>query len=400
MRHRKGPTKSRENAANDIEHADHRETIMLKQHRLRPGAWMMAVLAVYVATTVFMYCPQQSLFTVSWNDFSQDYQQRYKRTPPDTLKQWLDFAVSHDCETMQYYNVIERDLAVFRDRELHYDQVVNEVTNYSDYHVVLEIQDNTLTFVRWKRPFDMTWWKQVEAMYLRYCLRWLLRPLIQHKPSIATTFVFNLHDGPIKKENAPYPIFSSCHGSHDNDNLVYDNRTMSSIERDNTITQDVVVPYYFSIGPIGRGLWFWPLYSRGPPWKQRKNTITWRGSTTGKWGDSPRFWLLQLYGRNGVHSFGQTNVDVDFAFTRVVQNYRGQELPSKYRRADSVSYRDIQQYKYVLDVDGNGMYHMKAGCGLLMELTRLTFSHLSDSFYGTLSQVAAFGIARVQVNQV
>jgi hypothetical protein len=49
-------------------------------------------------------------------------------------------------------------------------------------------------------------------------------------------------------------------------------------------------------------------------------------------------------------------VDADFAFVRVVQNYDGQALPEKYRTAEAISYRDIQQHKYVLDVDGNCKY--------------------------------------------
>lgn len=171
----------------------------------------------------------------------------------------------------------------------------------------------------------------------------------------------NLRDEPTSRENAMYPCFSSCRVSHDNDGLVYDNRT-PTIEPipELIVTRDVVLPYYFSIGLIGRGgLWFRSFYRPASPWDQRKNVIIWRGSTTGTWEASPRFWLFQR-----EHDI--PNVETDFAFMRVVQN-RGQELPSKYRQADSMSYSDIQQHKYLLDVDGNGTYKRVAAysvCGM------------------------------------
>ena len=359
MHRRRSPSwRSRENdtAANDDDDVELQTQHDARKPMRRPAACILAVLGICLIMN-FSLVRHRRPTNVAWKEFAQDYQRRYTRAPPDMLKQWLDFAVTHKCETKRYYNTIEQDLKAFRNKKLHYDRVVEEVTNYSNYHVVIRIEHNKLKFVKWNRSFDMSWLKMVENLYLRYAIRWLLRPLVNHKPPIRTTFVLNLHDRPTGRKNATLPIFSSCHVSHHNDNLVYENRTTTMIQTDDTVTRDAVVPYYFSIGPIGRGLWFWPFYTKGPEWKQRKNGITWRGSTTGEWERSPRFWLLQQYG--GMHSLA--GVDVDFAFVRVVQSPQGQELPSKYRQAESMSYRDIQRHKYVLDVDGNGTFRVKQG---------------------------------------
>ena len=127
------------------------------------------------------------------------------------------------------------------------------------------------------------------------------------------------------------------------------------------LPQDLLVPYHFSIGHVGMGVWPWwgSVSSRGKPWRDRINAITWRGSTTGKWGTGPRFHLVETYG-GGLTPQPQllpgTNVLADFAFVKVVQS-DGRTLDSKYRVGNRMSYADMQKYKYVLDVDGNCKFY-------------------------------------------
>lgn len=327
------------------------------EHRQRRVRWSWFVAAPLVACVLVSFFtlsrpPEQSL---GWNNFEEDYHRRYRRAPPKSLEQWLTFALKNDCEPMRFYDVIERDLAIFRNQSLSYDKVVEEATKYTDYFAAYQVKDNRLSITNFQTIFDMTLGKRFETFNLQNSLSWLFRPLQNHKPPLDAKFVLNLRDQPTDKRNATYPIFSACHKSRFNDNLTYP-ETHATTRDDESITRDLLVPYYFSIGVQHRGLWFWPFYSRGPSWRQRKDSIVWRGSTTGlPWGDSPRFWLLEQYGAKGVHEI-VPGVDADFAFVRVVQNYDGQALPEKYRRAEAISYRDIQQHKYVLDVDGNCKY--------------------------------------------
>lgn len=326
----------------------------LKHKRLRLSTWVVAALATCVVFALFANRHQRH--SVKWSVFQQDYRRRFRRAPPESLKQWLKFATAQNCDTMRYYDAIERDLAIFRNRKLTYDEVVEEATKYTDYFAAYTVKNNKLSMTKWHTIFDMTFGKRIEAFNLQRSLTWLLQPLVHHKPPIHTKLVFSLHDIPTDVEDAAVPIFSSCHESQFNDNLVFNNRTRKTTKEEEPITRDLLVPYYFSVGVQHRGLWFWPFYSGGPSWKQRKDTIVWRGSTTGlPWGDAPRFWLLEQYGGNKIHEIAP-GVDADFAFVRVVQNDEGQDLAKTYRQRKAMSYRDIQQHKYVLDVDGNCKY--------------------------------------------
>lgn len=313
--------------------------------------WLVATIVVYAAIALRLYSKliywDETTISrvVDWNTFREDYQRRYHRSTPDSLKQWLEFANSRGCEPMKFYDAINRDLAVFRDRKttMRADQVVEEATTYTDYHVVFKLENHKLTVEKWH--FDNWWERRFLAVTIERVLRWLLHPLVQHKPPIANKFVFNLHDKPRDVEDAKAPIFSSCHEwNNDNNSTTLTHNTL-----------DLLVPYYMSIGLLDRGLWFWPFYSRGSEWKKRKDTITWRGSTTGHpWLKGHRFRLLELYGGTAVGPIAENvPVNADFAFTNIVQN-DGQDLDTKkYRLAKRMSYREMQDHKYVLDVDGN-----------------------------------------------
>lgn len=367
-------------------------SFLFKLKRLRLSAWLLAALATYVVLA--LYANRHQRPSVKWNAFQQDYMRRYRRAPPNSLKQWLKFASSKGCDTMRFYDGIERDLVIFRNRKLTYDEVVKEAMHYTDYFAAYEVKNNGLTLTNWQSIFDTSLRRRLEAFNLQRALKWLLKPLVHHKPPIHSKFVFNLRDEPTNIEDASVPIFSSCHASDFNDNLVYNNRTPAVSKMEEPIMRDLLVPYYFSVGLQFRGLWFWPFYSRGPSWKDRKDSIVWRGSTTGvPWGDAPRFWLLEQYGGSEVHEI-VPGVSADFAFVRVVQNDNGQGLSETYRQQKALSYRDIQRHKYVIDVDGNCKYlNEYDGLDSSMNISLTAISLFS--FYRALSQIVKIGIARL-----
>jgi len=172
------------------------------------------------------------------------------------------------------------------------------------------------------------------------------------------------------EQEQQYPIFSFSQESNFNDNLSdfsnnnNNNQTLIYSSSDTEpIYRDLLLPYVFSLSFIGRPhpkLRMWPLYNRGPDWSTRKDAIVWRGSTTGPgWEEGPRFQLIGDYGGTGVHPIApNVSVDADFAFVKVVQNNGHVLDPNKYRRTKPMSYKDIQKYKYVLDIDGNGTFFL------------------------------------------
>jgi hypothetical protein len=74
----------------------------------------------------------------------------------------------------------------------------------------------------------------------------------------------------------------------------------------------------------------------------------------------PRFQLVRRFGSESTLRDVDdtkptivTSVGADIAFMRVVQN-DGQGLDTMYRNAPSMTYSELQKYRYVIDVDGNG----------------------------------------------
>jgi hypothetical protein len=147
-------------------------------------------------------------------------------------------------------------------------------------------------------------------------------------------------------------------------------------------SKDLIVPWHFSLRFISQQLWWWPFYNKhgAVPYARRKNVISWRGSTTGPWKTGARFKLVQEFGGRGIHPLvtnsnkSHTNssvsnptsnsvvvvggVSADFAFIKVVQQPPNAESLSRdsYRFARHMFYREMQQNKYILDIDGNGTF--------------------------------------------
>jgi hypothetical protein len=347
--------------------------------------------------------PDQPTLRGDWESFRNDYHRKYQRNPPDTMKQWLNFATRNKCEATNLYDAIERDLAVFRQSDINMNQVIHEATTFTNYSAACALENNVLSFNIQQTIFDNNFWeREIASKEIERVLRWVLQPLVDHKPPIKSKFVFNLRDEPTEKHDAKYPIFSMCHVSNLNDDVNRSYELSREQSSNNTISRDILVPYFFSMSIFGRGLWFWPFYSTGKAWCKRKDTIVWRGSTTGVWEDGPRFRLLEKYGGSRVHRIAPNiSVNADFAFVRVVQN-EGRDLNiEKYRRAEKLTYRQLQNHKYVLDVDGN-CKRIPIDCCL----SRSSLSHSliilppCDSLYRTLSEATTIWFTSLQSYQV
>ena len=140
--------------------------------------------------------------------------------------------------------------------------------------------------------------------------------------------------------------------------------------RNDNITRDVHIPYVFTMDRRNT-LWFWPFVGPGKEFKKRKDTITWRGTTTGLWEKGHRFQMLEKYGGSGVHPLSERtpSVKVDFAFTNLWSDDGANSKKlntTRYRLGERMSYADMQEYKYVLDVDGAGRLRWDF-CTLLIE---------------------------------
>lgn len=253
------------------------------------------------------------------------------------------------------------------------------------------------------------WRKSLETHKLHWNLNWLLDAVVQHKPAITTRFVINLHHRPKSPKDAAVPIFSSHHEVHHTDNdeehpgemsLEIANKNRNGIidPRDDT-TRDLLLPHLYVAGgrmgaagmtssPAVGGFWFWPFFRQGKPWEQRKKAIVWRGSTLGNYQkyanstadnnnsnnnnvaatffDGPRFNMMKKWGSRTVQPIHpHVPVDVDFAFTKLVIPGEKQmstkqkkairaAAEQQFRFAGRLSYRQMQKFQYLIDVDSNG----------------------------------------------
>lgn len=300
---------------------------------------------------------------------------------------------------------------------LDWDTILTIAAEYAaGAYMAVEIKDHTITIVhkdlsKWFEQHPTSdgsgWHGWKEEWKLHHNLEWLLEPVRAHTPPIQTRFVVNLHNIPKSPKDAAVPIFSMHHEHHHTDNdpqhpgnatLEIANKNRNGIldPRDDT-TRDLLIPHlYTSGGMMGRGMtsspgiggfWFWPFYSSGPPLKSRQNMIAWRGATTGNYNPThnpnttnlvtnpqqlffvgPRFDMMRKWGGTDVHPMTQfTTVQVDFAFTELTianneahdeqtQQIMYQQARENFRFAKSLSFGQLQKYKYLLDVDGNGMF--------------------------------------------
>ena len=100
------------------------------------------------------------------------------------------------------------------------------------------------------------------------------------------------------------------------------------------------------------------------PWKNKMNKIIWRGSTTGKClldgSKEPSRAFLTEFSERFPHL-------IDAKFTNFTD--KGKELQNNFKKAETVSPEDQQNYKYIFNIDGHG-----ASYGLYWQL--LSGSHV------------------------
>ena len=353
-----------------------------------------------------------------WKAFEEDYQRRFdNRLPPDTLRPWLRYARKHQCDERDYYDAIDADLQVFRDiilaqedptKLFRQDEIVPLGIQQTTFYMGLQLQDN-----KWKVVASVDYHnKGMESLLaIEEQLIWLMEPLRAHMPPLNATYFFNLHDGS-RNQNSTRPIFSVCKQAYWTDNVSVPTDEMvvqllrKGMENSNNNSQrtpaipreqhdyqpfnprvadngkmdagirDILVPFYHNLPRLGHHANPEPPAPSPTSFQRRRDSIVWRGSTTGPWGTGPRFQLIQTFGaeRTNIHipSRQHDNMDatltvgtkeqpvdendsvvkVDFGFTQVVQG-KNKKLPTGIRMAHYMAYSNMQKNKYVMDVDGN-----------------------------------------------
>jgi len=320
----------------------------------------------------------QSLEESEWHDFQADYKQRFGRSAPSSLQSWLRFAKFSNCNEKDYYNAIDEDLQTYRDqinrtgRLFQYADIIPSGRNLTSNYLVLGVENYTLTVVEDGLAHSH------HRRRMEKKLRWLLKPLKAHYPPLKSVFFFDAHDHPTKTTNSSLPIFSVCKMGYITDDQIpptTDHGSSSFLEQpktdkhattttpkysafhedypDSYESRSLLVPYHFSVFDS------YYIVPPGPAFSARRDAILWRGSTTGYgWGTAPRFQLMKQYGGTQVHSLAPKAPEVmaDFAFVHVVQNQSGQTLPPGTRFAPKIEEKESKEYKYILDIDGNGKY--------------------------------------------
>ena len=130
---------------------------------------------------------------VGWETFRQDYVNRYHRSPPDTLQQWLQYAQQKRCEPINFYDNIEQDLAPFRARNapLTYRTVDELAKDLTEQYAIVTIANHKVTFEKyqialWPPPGE----EDYVLRFFEYNVRRLLQPLMDHhRPPLHTSFV-------------------------------------------------------------------------------------------------------------------------------------------------------------------------------------------------------------------
>ena len=359
-----------------------------------------------------------------WKDFAQDYQQRFdNRLPPDTLRPWLRYARKHQCNERDYYDAIDADLQVFRgiiledpkQKLFRQEEIVPLGIQQTTFYMGLHLENN-----QWKvvASVDYHHKGQEALLAIQEQLIWIMEPLRAHTPPLNATYFFNLHDGS-RNQNSTRPIFSVCKQAYWTDNVsVPSEDTVDKLLRkglehsnnnnsqttaavlldkqhkqqhdyppfnphvaDNHIMdagiRDILVPFYHNLPRLGHHFFPGSPSSSPTSFPHRKDSIVWRGSTTGPWGTGPRFQLIQKFGAHATNIHvplrqqqsldatltvgieeGQpvdendSVVQVDFGFTQVVQG-KNKNLPTGIRMSHYMAYPNMQKNKYIMDVDGN-----------------------------------------------
>lgn len=378
-----------------------------------------------------------------WKDFVKDYHHRFHhREPPEGMKGWLHFARENECEARRFYDNADKDLEYFRQQNnwigklLEWDQLIPQSQQDTDNYMAFELENNELKRVAFAGPN----WKRgiIERL-----IRLMIKPVIEHQPPLKLKLFFNLHDGhKYHRGEIKYPFFSACRLgyitenqppptyhelkklllSHFDPGFEHQQQSVRPIPEAPYKTgdpqldesHDLPMPYLHNFEPQRTNLWFWPFYNDGPDFRDRNDRITWRGSTTGAWGTGHRFQLVGRFSSKGIqpleNNVTKSGVDADFAFVRQVQTPNGETVAPNIRFAKHMFFRQMQQSKYIMDVDGNGTYIMKKALCSMLGGTHVFLSvwilidvficFLFERFYPTFCGIATIRISRLQIHTI
>ncbi|CAB9503812.1 KDEL motif-containing protein 1 [Seminavis robusta] len=298
--------------------------------------------------------------TTDWSFFQNDFKHRFGRLPPASLQQWHRYARYHGCLEMDGYQTLHDDLEPYRrqkrqkHRRYYYEKVISSGIHQTDNYMVFQVKNHILTVIAQKCAFD-----EASIAVIEKNFRWMLTPVVQHTPPLDAIFFFDLHDNPTRKSNPDsLPIFGTCRMTYWTDDQPTTTITTDEYSKATQLRQPfhpdfmdtsyesssvLLVPYYWALDVS-------LFSSSGPAFTQRQDAIVWRGVTTGQeWGVSPRFQLVDEYGQKK-----ESGVQLDFGFTGVVQNTSAAHtLPPGTTLAPHMNDAQTQQYKYIMDVDGN-----------------------------------------------
>ncbi|CAB9531064.1 KDEL motif-containing protein 1 [Seminavis robusta] len=355
---------------------------------------------------------QQEALQEEWYEFVKDYRQTFRRSPPEGMSRWFEYAQRHECDTRGVnYQALNVDLEFFRQQnldqghKLDMDQVIEKGKQITDFFMAFSLEHHKLTIVEYHGKgwgFD---WKPIQWKYTEHLMRGLLEPLRQHTPPLTLQFIVNMHDKARDASvNATYPVLSFCKQDYyTNDKKIPNHNNQTTAGKSHLFnatynegphpnehpflaSRDLLIPARSSLVFHRHDFWFWPMYSHGLNFADRDNVINWRGSTTGEWGTGPRFQMMRQYGGTRVHPLTDNGVSVDFAFASQIQTPDGEEgslMQDGYRFANKMWYRELQQNKYILDVDGNGFTGRFPG---LLRSGSLIFksSHYREWYHGVM----------------
>jgi hypothetical protein len=360
---------------------------LVRFYRTCPFRWKFCFWLVFASGCLYLLCilhilcqdPSSWLLSDSedWIDFAQDYHKKFRRQPPKGLDAWMKYANRQQCQTRgPHYDALDIDMEFFRQQiqltnkglPLDLDQVIPLGKQLTNFFLAFSLENHKLTIVDYQADWTVVG-QTVHSAYTKLLFRRLFEPIRQHTPPIKTKFIINLNDKPqVESVHATYPVLSFCKEDYYTDNkpippdilnnthpTLIDDRAKHPKPAGFLASPDLLIPARSSLTMDQLGLWFWPFYSHGSPFHSRKNVIQWRGSTTGDWGTGPRFRLVRQFGGTGVHPLGDSGVVADFAFTNSVQKPKGAEANENiYRFTKYMKYKEMQDMKYIVDVDGNG----------------------------------------------
>jgi len=298
------------------------------------------------------------------------------RTPPPGFEHYVKYALKNQCAQGPYKN-IEKDLAPFRDplfpeKRTITKELVQEAKDYAlgTVDVVLFRVENGKASVFWEDLEYPSWATDFGGIFMDRLVE-----MAPHLPNME--LLMNFHDFPkvllgdehTKDVNARFEActgasqqfrsFRHLHHTHGGHQLNYSSKLLPIFSQTKVegCHMDIQYPTLYN----WNGLLSMEDRQKLLPWKERKETLIFRGATTGghyssnPGGDYRTSDYEQLHRFRLVEQF-RGEPDMDFQFTNYVQCHNlCAELESKYgsKAAWLTQEQLLGHYKYLMAVEGN-----------------------------------------------